>query len=157
MSSSDSIVSSLAIVLETSGKGNFFLRTPLGLIFFVHGAQKLFGWFEGQGLQATAQWMAELLGGDGMLWAVMAGGAECLGGLALLLGIFVRPVALVLAIVMMVAIRTVHWQQGLLIQNGGFEFALSLLAGLAALLFGGAGVWSLDRLLARRARNGRFN
>ena len=149
MSDMKASLRALSIVLQTEGKANFFLRVPLGLIFFVHGAQKLFGWFDGNGLEATAQWMSTQLGGDGLMWAVLGGGAELLGGVALMLGLLVRPAALTLAIVMMVAIRAVHWEHGLLLQDGGYEFALSLLAGAAALLFGGAGAWSLDRLLTR--------
>lgn len=143
----------LNFVFATQGRANFFLRLPLGIIFLVHGAQKLFGWFDGEGLDATALWMASHLGGDGMLFALLAGGAEFFGGIALLLGLLVRPAAFALMIVMMVAIRAVHWEHGLLLQNGGFEFALSLLAGAAALLFGGAGIWSLDRLIAQKYKD----
>lgn len=138
------------VLFATEGKANFFLRMPLGIIFLAHGAQKLFGWFDGAGLDATAIWMAEHLGGNGMRYAVFAGGIEFFGGLLLLLGLFVRPAAFFLMIVMMVAIRAVHWEHGLFLENGGFEFALSLLGGTAALMFGGGGQFSLDRLIANK-------
>lgn len=153
MSSAYPRLSALTIILETGGNANFFLRVPIGLIFFVHGAQKLFGWFDGKGLADTAQWMSELLGGDGWVWAVLAGGAEFAGGIALMLGLVVRPAAFALAIVMMVAIRSVHWEHGLLVQDGGFALSLSLLAATAALLFGGAGAWSLDRLITHYCKD----
>ena len=58
----------------------------------------------------------------------MAGGAEFFGGLLLIAGLLVRPAALVLAITMLVAIATVHLQNGLFMANNGYEFGLALLA-----------------------------
>jgi putative oxidoreductase len=74
------------------------LRLPAGLIFTAHGAQKLFGWFGGYGLQGTAQWMDSIGLVPGILMALLAGGVEFFGGLALILGLLVRPTAVVLAI-----------------------------------------------------------
>ena len=68
------------------------LRVPAGLIFAAHGAQKLFGWFGGYGLEGTGQWMASQGLNPGYLMALLAGSAEFFGGLALLLGFLVgRP------------------------------------------------------------------
>ncbi len=82
--------------------------------------------------------------------ALGAGGAEFLGGLALLLGLLVRPAAAVLALTMLVAIVTVHLANGLFMSNNGYEFALALLAISVSLLISGAGRLSLDRVISRR-------
>lgn len=67
------------------------LRVPAGIIFMAHGAQKLFGWFGGYGLEGTGQWMASIGLEPGYLMALAAGSAEFFGGLALLIGLLVRP------------------------------------------------------------------
>lgn len=86
----------------------------------------------------------------GLLMALLAGGAEFFGGLALMLGLLTRPAALVSAFTMLVAIFSVHIGHGLFIANGGYEFALALLAATVALTLLGAGRLSLDGLVARR-------
>jgi len=129
------------------------LRVPVGVIFAAHGAQKLFGWFGGYGLQATGEWMASIGLVPGGLMALLAGGAEFFGGLALLLGMLVRPFALALAVTMGVAIFAVHIGNGLFMANDGYEFALALLAVSVALAVSGAGRVSIDRRLAARIRN----
>ena len=59
------------------------LRLSAGVIFTAHGAQKLFGWFGGYGLEGTGQYMASLGLEPGYLMALLAGSAEFFGGLAL--------------------------------------------------------------------------
>jgi putative oxidoreductase len=125
------------------------LRLPLGIIFAAHGAQKLFGWFGGYGLAGTGQWMESIGLGPGVLMAALSGSAEFFGGLALLIGLLVRPAALVLAVTMLVAIVTVHLSNGLFMSNNGYEFGLALLAGSVSLLISGAGRFSIDRLIAK--------
>ncbi len=46
------------ILVTNNSYSQLALRLPLGIIFAAHGAQKLFGWFGGYGLQGTGQWMA---------------------------------------------------------------------------------------------------
>lgn len=128
------------------------LRLSAGAIFVVHGAQKLFGSFGGNGLQGTAQWMASIGLEPGYLMALAAGSAEFFGGIALLLGLLTRPAAFVLAITMLVAIITVHLPNGLLMSNNGYEFGLALLGISVALVFNGGGKFSLDRKLSDMAR-----
>nr|WP_324257112.1 DoxX family protein [Cellvibrio fontiphilus] len=125
------------------------LRLPLGIIFAAHGAQKLFGWFGGYGLAGTGQWMESIGLGPGVVMAALSGSAEFFGGLALIIGLLVRPAALVLAVTMLVAIFTVHFSNGLFMSNNGYEFGLALLAGSVSLLISGAGRLSIDRLIAR--------
>lgn len=126
------------------------LRLGAGVIFFAHGAQKLFGWFGGYGLEGTANWMASIGLEPGLLIAAMAGSAEFFGGLLLIMGLFTRPAALALAFTMLVAIVSTHLQNGLFMANNGYEYALSLLVITAALVLRGAGSLSIDNLLQTR-------
>ena len=84
------------------------LRIPVGIIFAAHGAQKLFAWFGGYGLEGTGQFMASQGLEPGFVMALLVGSAEFFGGLALLLGLWVRPTAALLAFTMLVAIVVVH-------------------------------------------------
>lgn len=124
------------------------LRVPVGITFAMHGAQKLFGWFGGYGLQGTAEFMGTLGVGPGMLLALLAGCAEFFGGLALVLGLLVRPAAAALAFTMLVAWLTVHAGNGFFLASNGFEYAFVLLATSLALCVGGGGRLSADGALA---------
>lgn len=126
------------------------LRVPAGIIFIAHGAQKLFGAFGGYGLEGTGQWMASIGLEPGYLMALLAGSAEFFGGIAILLGLLVRPASAVLAFAMLVAIFTVHIGSGLFMSNGGYEFGLALLAISVSLLISGGGALSIDRMLNQR-------
>lgn len=139
------------LLATDAGWSPLALRLPLGIIFAAHGAQKLFGWFGGYGLEGTGQWMASIGLAPGYLMALLAGGAEFFGGLLLILGLLVRPATAVLAVTMLVAIFGVHIGNGLFMSNNGYEFALALLAAVVALAISGAGRASLDAALARPA------
>ncbi len=143
------------ILASDAGLAPLAVRIPVGIIFVAHGAQKLFGWFGGYGLEGTGQWMDSIGLHPGALLALLAGSAEFLGGLALLLGLLVRPASAVLAFTMLVAIFSAHISKGLFLSNGGYEYALALLAVTVALCISGAGRVSLDNLLASRAGVGR--
>lgn len=132
-----------------AGLAALALRIPVGIIFAAHGAQKLFGWFGGYGLQGTAGWLDSIGLGPGLLMALLAGGAEFFGGLALVVGVLVRPAALSLAFAMLVAIFAVHIDNGLFMSNNGYEFALALFAASVSLMFSGAGAFSVDQRLSR--------
>ncbi|MCC4834283.1 DoxX family protein [Shewanella sp. 10N.7] len=126
------------------------LRIPVGLIFMAHGAQKLFAWFGGYGLEGTGQWMESIGLAPGVLMAFLAGSAEFVGGLFIILGLLTRPTALVLAITMLVALFTVHFENGLFMVNNGYEFALSLVVISTALMLQGGGRLSIDNVIAKR-------
>jgi putative oxidoreductase len=126
------------------------LRIIAGLLFTAHGAQKLFAWFGGYGLEGTGQWMESIGLAPGYLMALMAGSAEFFGGLLLIIGLLTRPTSFVLAITMIVAIFTVHIDNGLFMTSNGYEFALALLAISTSLIFSGAGKLSLDNAVAQR-------
>ena len=126
------------------------VRLGAGVIFAAHGAQKLFGWFGGYGLEGTAGWMESIGLAPGTLMAALAGSAEFFGGLLLIAGFLVRPPAVVLAITMLVAIVTVHLQNGLFMSNNGYEFGLALLVISIGLAVRGAGSLSIDSLLQNK-------
>lgn len=135
------------ITSSNTGLDTLPLRLGAGAIFAAHGAQKLFGWFGGYGLEGTAGWMASIGLEPGLVMAILAGSAEFFGGLLLIVGLLVRPAAFVLAITMVVAIVAVHLQNGLFMANNGYEFGLALLVVSVALVLRGAGSLSADHLL----------
>ncbi|SHK82902.1 putative oxidoreductase [Marinobacter antarcticus] len=139
-----------ALFNSNGGYAALILRVPVGLILAAHGAQKLFGWFGGYGLEGTGQWMASIGLEPGYLMALMAGGAEFFGGLALLLGLLTRPAALVVAFAMLIAIFAVHIGNGLFMANNGYEYALTLFVVSSALVVQGAGRFALDKVLLER-------
>ena len=141
------------LTTTTAGLDTVPVRVGAGIVFAAHGAQKLFGWFGGYGLEGTAGWMASIGLEPGLLMATMAGGAEFIGGLLLIVGFLVRPAALVLAATMVVAIAMVHLQNGLFLANDGYEFGLVLLAASLGLVFRGAGSLSADRFVQVKMAN----
>lgn len=136
-------------VLSTrAGFGLTVVRIFVGIIFAAHGAQKLFGLFGGYGIAGTAQYMESIGLAPGQLMAILAGGTEFFAGLALIIGLLVRPAALGLTVLSLVAIFSVHISNGLFMANNGYEFALALLGGSIAVLVEGAGKLSVDRAIA---------
>ncbi|TBU74186.1 DoxX family protein [Phytopseudomonas daroniae] len=142
----NALIKSLATT--RAGYGLTILRVLVGIIFVAHGSQKLFGWFGGYGLAGVAQWMESIGLAPGYLMALMAGSAEFFGGLALILGLLVRPAAVVLTFTLLVAIFSVHIGNGFFMSDNGYEFALALMAATLALLVDGAGRLSLDKHIA---------
>ncbi len=126
------------------------LRVPVGIVLAAHGAQKLFAWFGGYGLEGTGQYMESIGLAPGFLMALLAGSAEFFGGLALVLGVLTRPAALVSAFTMLMAIFTAHISNGLFLSNGGYEYALALFAATLSLVFSGAGRLAVDNLIANK-------
>lgn len=135
------------VFVTRAGYGMTVLRILVGIIFVAHGGQKLFGLFGGYGLSGTAQYMESLGLAPGYLMALLAGGAEFFGGLALIIGLLARPAAAVLTIMVLVAIFSVHIGNGLFMANNGYEFALALLGAMIAVLIEGAGKLSLDSVI----------
>lgn len=138
-----------SVMTTRAGWGITVLRIIVGIIFMAHGSQKLFGWFGGGGLSGTAQFMESLGLTPATLMAALSGGAEFFGGLALVIGLLVRPAAVALIGLLVVAIFSVHINNGLFMQNNGYEFALALLGGAVAVLFEGAGRASVDAAISR--------
>ncbi|WP_445425369.1 DoxX family protein [Alishewanella sp. HL-SH06] len=137
------------ILKSDAGVAALALRVPVGIILAAHGAQKLFGWFGGYGLEGTGQWLESIGLAPGYLMALLAGSAEFFGGIALILGLLTRPAAAVSAFTMLVAIFSVHFEHGLFLSNNGYEFALALLAATVALTIHGAGSYAVDNVITK--------
>jgi putative oxidoreductase len=136
------------LLATRAGAGALALRVPVGIIFAAHGAQKLFGWFGGYGLEGTGQFFGSIGLDPGYLMALLAGLVEFFGGLALVLGLLVRPAAAALAFAMLIAVFGVHVGKGFFVDKGGYEYALALLAASVSLLFTGGGRLAADAVLA---------
>jgi putative oxidoreductase len=135
------------VLATDDGAGALALRIPVGIIFAAHGAQKLFGWFGGYGLEGTGQFFGSVGLNPGYLMALLAGLVEFFGGLALVAGVLVRPAAASLSFAMLIAIFAVHWSKGFFVDKGGYEYALALFAASLSLMFSGAGRFSMDRAI----------
>src|SRR3954466_6360690 len=128
-----------------SGLSYPLVRIATGAMLIPHGYGKLFG----GGLESTAAFMASAGLQPAYPLAVYIACVEFIGGIPLVVGLLTRPAALLVAGFMFVAAFHVHWPNGFLWINRGFEYPLlwGLLA--LALVFGGGGRYSLDWLIGR--------
>ena len=123
--------------------GIFIVRILLGFTFFMHGAQKAFGWFGGQGYQAFVAW---LMGMQVPLFiAYIAAGAEFFAALLLLFGIASEVGAALMVCQMIAAIYLVHLNNGYFGPNG-FEYPLNLLILCFVIIIAGPGKYYLWNL-----------
>ena len=124
------------------------VRVAAGLMLLPHGAQKLFGWFGGYGVDATGQFFAAKLGLPAS-FALLAGLIEVFGGLALAVGFLTRASAALVFALMAVAVIWVHWPIGYFWMTGGLEYPLMWAVVALAFVFRGGGAYSLDALIGR--------
>ncbi|HXY15525.1 MAG TPA: DoxX family protein [Terriglobales bacterium] len=122
------------------------LRIVVGVIFVMHGWQKL-SW----GFEHVAEFLGSLHVPMPTVAAVVLTLVELLGGIALILGVLVRYVAAMLAIDMLAAIILVHFKNGFFASKGGVEFPLLLLAANIDLMLSGAGALSVSALRRKAA------
>jgi putative oxidoreductase len=137
---------------EIMNFGLFLLRLTLGIIFILHGGQKVIGWLNGPGLSGWVGFMSKM--GVPSYLAYLAAFAEFLGGVGVLVGLLTRVAAFGIASVMVTAIATVHWKNGFFLnmmcdpsKGHGFEYAFALLGMALCLIFSGAGKISLDGMI----------
>lgn len=122
------------------------VRLIVGIIFMVHGAQKVFGAFGGPGLAGVAK----MMGPVGYLVAI----GEFFGGLGMAVGFLSRFSAAAISVIMIGAIAMVHGKNGFFLSNQGFEYNLALIGLLAPILIAGPGRLSLGRFLPLPKRPG---
>jgi len=131
------------------------LRVMLGVVFFPHGMQKLFGWFGGPGFTGMMGMFTDKMGIPAV-FAFLAIMAEGLGSLGLITGFLTRVAAFGIGVNMVVAVYMLHWQNGFFMnwfgnQKGeGFEYHLLVIAMAVALIIKGGGALSVDRSLSER-------
>lgn len=126
--------------------GLLILRVIVGLVLVGHGTQKLFGWFGGHGLKATAQFFGGMLRlRPAPFWAFMGGLTEAGGGLLLALGLL-SPLGSLGIIAAMLMASKAHWPK-FWASEGGLEMAFINLVAALALAFTGPGQYSLDNLI----------
>ena len=124
------------------------IRVAAGLTLVPHGAQKLFGWFGGYGLNGTGQFFEEALGlAPGILFAGAAGVTEFIGGLFLALGLMSRFSAAAVVALMAYAAFAVHLGNGFFWTDGGFEYPLLWGVVALAIAIRGGGKVSVDHAI----------
>jgi putative oxidoreductase len=124
------------------------LRVVVGLIFLLHGWQKLTQFT----VTGFTGFLSELgIPGAGVA-AIIVIALELIGGLALILGLGTRWLGVLFAITMLVALATVHLPNGFFANDNGYEFVLLLGAASVALALTGGGAAALDDLVLNRTR-----
>lgn len=121
------------------------IRTGLGATLFAHGTQKLFGWFNGGGLDATAGGFHSMGYRPGRPMATAAGLSEAAGGAALVLGLGTPAGGAAVAGTMGVAAE-MHAPNGFFNTEGGLEYPALIALSAMALVVQGPGRISLDEL-----------
>jgi putative oxidoreductase len=141
-------------ILDTPPSYSFvFLRLGLAVTFFFHSTQHIFAWSGGRGVKGhLANWREKYgipvpIGALGLF-------IEFFGCFALLTGCLTRPFALGLAVFIATAMYKSHWGHGFFLARhpgdpSGIEYTLALFLMAMALLIGGGGAFSVDRLLSR--------
>ena len=132
------------------------IRIVLGLILLPHGAQKLLGWFGGYGFNGT---MGFLTGSVGLPWVIgfLVIIIEFFGALALIFGFATRIVSIGLIALFAGIVFTGHLDHGFFMNwNGkqkgeGYEYHLLVIGMALSLLVSGAGKWSADYAIQRKA------
>lgn len=123
------------------------LRILLGALFVGHGTQKLFGWFDGHGLEATGDGFESMGLRPGKKTAAIAGISEAGGGVLLAAGLATPLAGAAITGTMAQAIRTVHAGKGPWASDGGWEYNAVVIAAVLAIVEQGPGPVSLDRAL----------
>lgn len=124
--------------MKYKGCALMLLRLAVGAVFVYHG------WAKVQNMDATLAMFAGM--GISSFFTYVAAYVELLGGAALILGFNTRLAAALGFVVMTVALFKVHWANGFNIMQGGYEYAMVLLANFAALFIMGGGPHSADAM-----------
>lgn len=112
------------------------IRVALGAVFIYHGWDKITDITGTMGFFAT-------IGFSGAFWAYLVAYVEFVGGILMLLGVRVREVGVLFVAIMIVAIYAVHFKNGFSVMNGGYEYQFTLLLTSLAMIFAGAGKYTV--------------
>ncbi|MDX5347375.1 MAG: DoxX family protein [Hymenobacteraceae bacterium] len=149
------------LIKTDSGAAALVLRITLAVVIFPHGAQKLFGWFGGNGFTATLTFFENTFGFPAFV-TVLVMLAESVGAVLLALGFLTRFTAAAIGLVMAGAVTLVHAQNGFFMnwygskQGEGFEFHLLAIGIVLALLITGGGFLSIDGAIYQHLKKRRF-
>jgi putative oxidoreductase len=120
------------------------LRITVGVILFVVGSGKVFGWFGGHGMETTIKFFVTKQGFT-PLFAYVSSYTEFLGGFLLIMGLLTRPVAFAVMINMTIA-GIVSMPRGFI---SGSAYPFSLMISALIILLAGPMLFSLDSLIFR--------
>ena len=111
------------------------LRLVLGVVFIYHG------WAKITNIEATLGFFSSIgLGNVGLVYLAAYG--EFIGGVLMILGLWVSYAAVLLSIISLTALLTVHISKGFGIMGGGYEYILTLLVLSISIGLMGAGKYS---------------
>lgn len=144
----------MTALLDTDrSRSLLFQRLVLGAVVLPHGLQKVFGWFDGYGIDGTLGFFAQLGVPAALGWLVIL--SDSLGAVALIAGLGTRLAAFGTAATMLGAILLWHLPNGFFMNwdgsgaGEGFEYHLLALGLALPLAVRGGGELSADRALAR--------
>lgn len=143
-------VPALAGVYDSTWRfAELVLRLAAGLMFLPHALWKV-GYFSGPGLPGFIKFFDKVGYSPGAFWGPTILGIEIVGGVLLAIGLFTRPIALILFIEMLV-ITHFHWPRGFFFnaQGGGYEYPMMWAAVLLYFVIRGGGDWSVDAKLKK--------
>jgi putative oxidoreductase len=129
----------------TANAGVAVLRIVTGIVFAMHGYQKFFQ----MGVPGVTGYFGSLGVPAPHFFAILVSSLELIGGIALVLGLFTRVIAIPLIIDMMTAIVLFHAKNGFFVPKG-IEFVLMLMTSCIALVLAGPGAFSIDRALREK-------
>jgi putative oxidoreductase len=121
----------------------FLIRVTIGIIFFLHGLQKVFGSFGGSGLKKWNEYLKSSFKLPEIVGYISAI-SEMIFGIFLIAGLFTRISSLIMIIFMLFATFMVHWKNGFFITNKGYEYCLLIIVCLISLTIMGGGEYSVD-------------
>ncbi|MBU1084210.1 MAG: DoxX family protein [Candidatus Omnitrophota bacterium] len=121
----------------------FLIRLVIGSIFIIHGSQKLFGMFNGIGLDGTSK-LVEVLGfPEPYMFAEIWGCIEFLGGIFLLLGVMARWAAVAIASTVLIYMCKVDLAYSSLFQYSVVEYNAVIIGACVPVILMGGGSWSV--------------
>jgi len=144
------------IARTDSSSAQLFIRIALAVVIFAHGAQKVFGWFGGPGMNETFRIFAQA--GLTTLPVILLMATETVGPLCLFFGFLTRIAALAIGTAITACMFMNHLQNGFFMnwfgrQAGeGYEYHILIIGMCLALFFRGGGLFSIDFSLTPKRR-----